>query len=69
MGGVSQWELGSLLILVGWATISGTALGLWFSARSHRPTSALFGALGTIALLSALVYFNFTVIGGLFFRH
>ncbi len=58
MGGVSQWELGSLLILVAWATITGTSLGLWFSARSHRAASALFGALGAIALFSALVYFN-----------
>ena len=58
MGGVSQWELGGLLILVAWAVVTGTALGLWFSARSHRPTSALFGALGSLAFFSGLVFFN-----------
>ncbi len=58
MGGVSQWELASLLILVAWATVTGTSLGLWFSARSHRAASALFGALGAIALFSAFVFFN-----------
>ena len=52
MGGISPLEVGQNFYLVAWSAILGTMLGLWFSARSHRPTNALFGALGTIALFS-----------------
>ena len=55
MRGISPAEIAQAFFLVFWASISGTALGLWFSARSHRPTSALFGALGAIALFSSYI--------------
>ena len=53
MRGISPAEIAQAFYLVFWASISGSALGLWFSARSHRPTSALFSALGAIALFCA----------------
>ena len=65
MRGVSPLEVGQALVLVAWSAITGTALGLWFSARSHRPTGALFGALGAIALFSLWVFYNTS--GGLAF--
>ena len=52
MGGVSQWEILQAFALVVAASLVGTALGLWFSARSHRPTGALFGALSVAIVLS-----------------
>lgn len=52
MGGVSQWEILQAFALVVASSVVGTALGLWFSARSHRPTGALFGALGVALVLS-----------------
>ena len=59
MGGVSQTEIVQTFVLVVWSAVLGSALGLWFSARSHRPTNALFGALGVITLLSLVAYFYF----------
>ena len=57
MGGVSQWEILQAFALVVASSIVGTALGLWFSARSHRPTGALFGALSVLIFLSGgLIY-------------
>ena len=52
MGGVSQWEILQAFVLVVASSVVGTALGLWFSARSHRPTGALFGALSVVIALS-----------------
>ena len=57
MGGVAPEEIALAFYLVLWAALAGTSLGLWFSARSHRPTGALFGALGAIAVASMLAYF------------
>lgn len=53
MRGISPAEVGQAFLLVAWASITGTAIGLWFSARAHRPTNALFSALGVITLFSA----------------
>ncbi len=55
MRGISPAEIAQAFALVFWASVSGTALGLWFSARAHRPTGALFSALGAIALFSGYV--------------
>ena len=52
MGGVSQWEISQAFALVFVSSFVGTALGLWFSARAHRPTGALFSALGVAIVLS-----------------
>ncbi len=52
MGGVSQWEILQAFALVLASSLVGTALGLWFSARAHRPTGALFGALSVALALS-----------------
>ena len=57
MGGVSPADIARAFALVGAASVLGTALGLWFSARSHRPTGALFGALACIALFSGLSFY------------
>ena len=57
IGGVSPGEVARAFALVGVASILGSALGLWFSARSHRPTSALFGALATVASVSIAVFY------------
>ena len=57
MGGTSQWEVAQAFGLVMASSVVGTALGLWFSARSHRPTGALFGALGVVALFSGASYY------------
>ena len=58
MRGISPAEIAQAFLLVAWAAISGTALGLWFSASAHRPTSALFSALGALALFSVVVFVN-----------
>ncbi len=57
MGGVSQWEIAQAFVLVVASSVVGTALGLWFSARSHRPTGALFGALGVVIVLSGGAFY------------
>ena len=57
MGGVSQWEILQAFALVIVSSVVGTALGLWFSARSHRPTGALFGAISVLLALSGLSYY------------
>ena len=77
MRGISPAEIGEAFLLVAWASVSGTALGLWFSARAHRPTGALFSALGAIALFSLVVFISnsliwslgFGVVGPLQWRH
>ena len=56
MGGVSPLEVGAAFYLVACSAILGSAFGLWFSARAHRPTGALFSALGLMAAWSAAVY-------------
>lgn len=57
MGGVSLPEVAGAIYLATCSAILGTSIGLWFSARSHRPTNALFGSLGTIALLSGGLFY------------
>ncbi len=57
MGGVSVSEVAGAIYLATCAAILGTAIGLWFSARSHRPTNALFGSLSTILLLSVGLFY------------
>ena len=57
MGGVSLPEVAGAIYLATCSAIIGTSIGLWFSARSHRPTNALFGSLGTIALLSGGLFY------------
>lgn len=57
MGGVSAPEVGAVIYLATCSAVLGTSIGLWFSARSHRPTNALFGSLGVIALLSGGLFY------------
>ena len=57
MGGVSQWEILQAFAMVAASSVVGTALGLWFSARSHRPTGALFGALSLVMAASGASYY------------
>ena len=68
MRGISPAEIAQAFFVVFWASISGTALGLWFSARAHRPTGALFGALGAIALFSLYIGWDtgagFSIVSG-----
>ena len=68
MRGISPAEVAQAFFLVACASVSGTALGLWFSARSHRPTNALFSALGVIALFSSYIGWDtgggFSLAGG-----
>ena len=59
MGGVSPAEVGAAFYLVACSAILGSCVGLWFSARAHRPNGALFSALGALALFSAAIYFYF----------
>ena len=56
MGGVSVAEVAGAIAIATGAAILGTSIGLWFSARSHRPTSALFGSLLAVVLVSVGVY-------------
>ena len=56
MGGLSPLEVGTAFYLVAWSAVLGSAFGLWFSARAHRPTGALFSALGLMAAWAAAVY-------------
>ncbi len=56
MRGISPDEIAQAFLLVAWASVTGTTIGLWFSARAHRPTNALFSALGAIALFSLVVF-------------
>ena len=58
MGGISPTEIVLGLVIVVWASMLGGALGLWFSARSHRPTGAVFGVLGALAAFSLFIYWN-----------
>ena len=50
LGGVSPGELGIAGAVISLAALGGVALGTWISARSHRPSSALFAALGAVIL-------------------
>ena len=50
LGGVSPGELGLAALIICLVAAGGIALGTWISARSHRPSSALFSALGTVVL-------------------
>ncbi len=52
MRGIAPEEIAQAFLLVVWASVTGTSIGLWFSSRAHRPTNALFSALGAIALFS-----------------
>ena len=57
MGGVSATEVAGAIGIATGAAVLGTSIGLWFSARSHRPTSALFGSLLAVVLVSGGVYY------------
>jgi ABC-type transport system involved in cytochrome c biogenesis permease component len=61
MGGISPGEVAAALYVVVWAAILGSALGLWFSARAHRPTGALFSTLGTLIGWSFAVFWGFVI--------
>ena len=52
LGGVSPGEIALAGVVITLTALWGTALGLWFSARAYRPSSALFSALGFVALWS-----------------
>ena len=61
MGGVSPAEVGAAFYLVACSALLGSSVGLWFSARAHRPSGALFSALGAIAAVSSVgIYFYFS---------
>ena len=57
LGGVSLGELGRAFLLIAATAWSGVALGIWISARAHRPSSALYSALGTVVVwaIAALI--------------
>ena len=57
MRGVAPLEVAQAFVVVALSAIVGTSIGLWFSARSHRPTNALFGALGAITIFSIIVFY------------
>ena len=50
LGGVSPGEFALAGAVVSLTAIGGTGVGTWISARSHRPSSALFSALGFVIL-------------------
>lgn len=52
LGRVSPQDIAFTSLLVVVSILWGTALGLWLSARSYRPSSALFGALGGLLVWS-----------------
>ena len=57
LGGVSPAELGRAALLIAATAWSGVALGLWISARSYRPSGALYSALATVIVwtIAALI--------------
>lgn len=58
LGGVSPGELGASALIIALGAATGAAIGLFFSARAARPSSALFAALAAIGIWSGLaVYF------------
>ena len=56
LGGVSPGELAWAGAIIGCTALGGVALGTYISARSYRPSSALFTALGIIILWTLALY-------------
>ena len=52
IGGVAPFEIAGAFALVACAGVLGSCVGLWFSARAHRPTGALLGSVGALILFS-----------------
>ena len=50
LGGVSPGEFGLAALILVCIAIGGVAVGTFISARSHRPSTALFSALGFVVL-------------------
>lgn len=50
LGGVSPGEFGLAALILVCTAIGGVATGTFISARSHRPSTALFSALGFVVL-------------------
>ena len=50
LGGVSPGEFALAGAVISLTAIGGIGVGTWISARSHRPSSALFSALGFVIL-------------------
>lgn len=64
LGGVSPAELARAFLVIASTAWSGVALGTWISARSHRPSSALFSALGAVVVWTLVTAFALGGIGG-----
>ncbi|MBW3635832.1 MAG: ABC transporter permease [Armatimonadetes bacterium] len=58
LGGVSPGEVGIAATLIAATALVGTSLGMWCSARSHRPANALGAAFFVVALWSAVAYWQ-----------
>ena len=56
LGGVSPGEFALAGAVVALTALGGMALGTWISARSHRPSNALFSALGFVILWTLALY-------------
>ncbi len=50
LGGVSPGEFALAGLIISLTALGGISVGTWISARSHRPSSALFTALGFVVL-------------------
>ncbi len=53
-GGLSPWEFAQAVAIIALSAICGTALGLYFSSRRHRPAAALRDTFMVLALWSVL---------------
>lgn len=56
LGGVSPGEMSKAALLIGVSILLGAAIGIWCSARSYRPSSALFTALVGLGLWSLVAW-------------
>ena len=56
LGGVSPGEFVLAGSIISLTAIGGIGVGTWISARTHRPSSALFSALGFVILWTLALY-------------
>ncbi len=67
LGGVSPGEFALAGAIISLTALGGIGAGTWISARSHRPSSALFSALGFVILWTLALYPAASVMfGGMF---
>ena len=56
LGGVSPGEFALAGAVISLTALGGISVGTWISARSHRPSSALFTVLGFVILWTLALY-------------